>query len=90
VFKDERRNKVWNEIRQHALRGFAKQLTPEVFTEAASQACLPLGLDIFLPTSSCRTHPESSRPLAGRWWQKYAAKFSGFRRLGAWLIGNTT
>jgi hypothetical protein len=38
MFKDELRDKVWNEIRQHDLQAFAKQLTPQVFAEAATQA----------------------------------------------------
>jgi DDE family transposase len=42
MFKDEIRDKVWNDIRQHDLRAFAKQLTPDVFTEAArrAEACI--------------------------------------------------
>lgn len=35
MFRDEQRDKVWNEIRQADLRSFAKQLTPEVFAEAS-------------------------------------------------------
>jgi hypothetical protein len=38
VFKDEQRGKVWNEIRQHDLHAFSKQLTPELFAEAARRA----------------------------------------------------
>ena len=49
MFRDERRDKVWNEIRQHDLRASSGQLTPEVFDEAASTAgvrigCSPLNL----------------------------------------------
>ena len=49
MFTDERRDKVWNEVRQHDLRAFSGQLTPEVFDEAASTAgvrigCSPLNL----------------------------------------------
>jgi Transposase DDE domain len=43
MFKDELRDKVWNEIRQHDVRAFAKQLTPEVFAEAARQADVRIG-----------------------------------------------
>jgi hypothetical protein len=43
VFKDELRDKIWNEIRQHDLRAFAKQLSPQVFAEAASQANVRIG-----------------------------------------------
>lgn len=43
MFKDETRDKVWNEIRQSDLRAFAKQLSPEVFAEAASRAGVRIG-----------------------------------------------
>lgn len=43
MFKDEFRDKVWNDIRQHDVRAFGKQLTPEVFTEAADLANVRLG-----------------------------------------------
>jgi hypothetical protein len=43
VFKDERRDKVWNEIRQHDLQAFAGELTPEVFAKAAKQAHVRIG-----------------------------------------------
>jgi len=43
VFKDEVRDKVWNEIRQHDLRAFGSQLTPDVFAAAASQAGTRIG-----------------------------------------------
>lgn len=43
MFKDELRDKVWNEIRQHDLRAFDKQLPPEVFTEAAKKAGVRIG-----------------------------------------------
>lgn len=43
MFKDELRDKVWNELRQHDLRAFACQLTPEVFAEAAKQAQVRIG-----------------------------------------------
>ena len=43
MFKDELRDKVWNDIRQHDVRAFAKQLTPEVFAEAASRANVRIG-----------------------------------------------
>lgn len=35
MFKDERRCKVWEQIRQHDLRAFADRLTPDLFCEAA-------------------------------------------------------
>lgn len=43
MFRDELRDTVWNEIRQHDVRAFAKQLTPEVFTEAARRANVRIG-----------------------------------------------
>lgn len=43
MFKDERRDKVWNEIRQSDLGAFANQLTPEVFAEAARDAGIRIG-----------------------------------------------
>ena len=43
MFKDERRDKVWNEIRQSDLGAFAKQLTPEVFAEAAREGGVRIG-----------------------------------------------
>ena len=43
MFKDELRDKVWNEIRQHDVRAFAKQLTPEVFAEAGRRARVRIG-----------------------------------------------
>lgn len=43
MFKDEIRDKVWNEIRQRDLRAFGKQLTPEVFAEAARRAEVTIG-----------------------------------------------
>jgi hypothetical protein len=42
MFTDEHRDKVWNEIRQRDIRAFARQLTPGVFTEAASRCGLRL------------------------------------------------
>ena len=44
MFKDERRDKVWSEIRQHGLRAFAGQLTPKVFAEAAEAAGVRIGV----------------------------------------------
>src|SRR5208337_2117256 len=35
MFKDEHRYEVWNEIRQHGIRAFSEQLTPEVLADAA-------------------------------------------------------
>lgn len=43
MFKDEIRDKVWNDIRQHDLRAFQEQLTPEVFSEAARRANVSIG-----------------------------------------------
>lgn len=43
MFKDERRDKVWNEIRQSDLGAFAKQLTSEVFAEAARESGVRIG-----------------------------------------------
>jgi len=37
MFTDEHRCDVWDEIRQHDIRAFAKQLTPEVLAEAATR-----------------------------------------------------
>ena len=38
MFKDEQRDTSWNQIRQHDLHAFCKQLTPELFDEAARRA----------------------------------------------------
>ena len=43
MFKDELRNKVWNEIRQLDLQAFGEQLTPQVFDEAAQRAGVRVG-----------------------------------------------
>lgn len=43
MFKDELRDKVWNEIRQHDLRAFDKHLTREVFAQAAKKAGVQIG-----------------------------------------------
>jgi hypothetical protein len=43
MLRDEIRNKVWNDIRQHDVRAFAKLLTPDVFAEAASRANVKIG-----------------------------------------------
>ena len=43
MFKDELRDKVWNEIRQRDLHAFGQQLTPQVFTEAARRAGVRIG-----------------------------------------------
>lgn len=43
MFKDEHRNKVWNEIRQLDLRSFHDQMPPNLFAEAAKQAGVRLG-----------------------------------------------
>jgi hypothetical protein len=43
MFTDERRDKVWNEIRQHDLRSFTGLLTAEVFTDAIRIANLKIG-----------------------------------------------
>lgn len=43
MFKDELRDKVWNDIRQHDVRAFAGQLTPAVFAEAARRAQVRIG-----------------------------------------------
>jgi len=43
MFKDEPRDKVWNELRQHDLREFASLLTPEVLSEAAERAGVRIG-----------------------------------------------
>jgi len=43
MFRDEHRDKVWNEIRQHDLRSFRDQLTPQVFAAAAAQAGVKFG-----------------------------------------------
>lgn len=37
MFKDEHRYEVWDEIRQHDIRAFSKQLTPLVLAEAAKR-----------------------------------------------------
>ena len=43
MFTDEHRTTVWNEIRQHDLRAFARFLPPEVLQEAAQRTGKPLG-----------------------------------------------
>ena len=43
MFKDELRDTVWNEIRQHDLHSFEKQLTPQAFAEAARCAGVRIG-----------------------------------------------
>jgi hypothetical protein len=43
MFKDERRCKVWDEIRQLDLRAFVKFLTPSLFGKAAQAAGVRLG-----------------------------------------------
>lgn len=43
MFKDEHRDNVWNEIRQHDLRSFRQLLTPDLFAEAAVRAGVRLG-----------------------------------------------
>jgi hypothetical protein len=43
MFTDERRHKVWNEIRQLDLRSFAGQLTPQLFARAAERASVRVG-----------------------------------------------
>jgi hypothetical protein len=40
MFLDERRFEVWQEIRQHGIRAFARQLTPSVLSEAGQRAGL--------------------------------------------------
>lgn len=42
MFTDEHRNKVWDEIRQHDIRAFSRQLTPGVFIEAATRSGMRL------------------------------------------------
>jgi hypothetical protein len=42
MFKDEHRYDVWNEIRQHDIRMFSRQLTPGVLAEAAKRSGLRL------------------------------------------------
>src|SRR5262245_49697344 len=43
MFKDEQRDKVYNEIRQHDLRSFAGELTAGVFATAAEGAGVKIG-----------------------------------------------
>jgi hypothetical protein len=43
MFTDELRHKVWNEIRQHDLRAFAKLLPDDAFVEAAAMVGRRLG-----------------------------------------------
>src|SRR5487761_604120 len=43
MFRDEPRDKVWNDIRQHDMRAFAKFLTPGAFAEAAREANVHIG-----------------------------------------------
>ena len=43
MFMDEHRRIVWDQIRQHDLRAFAKWLSPELLTTAAAQAGISVG-----------------------------------------------
>ena len=43
MFTDEHRRIVWDQIRQHDLRAFAKWLSPELMTAAAAQAGIRVG-----------------------------------------------
>jgi hypothetical protein len=43
MFTDEHRRIVWDQIRQHDLRAFAKWLSPELLTGAAAQAGIKVG-----------------------------------------------
>jgi len=43
MFTDEHRRIVWDEIRQHDLRAFAKWLSPELLTAAAAKAGVRVG-----------------------------------------------
>jgi Transposase DDE domain len=38
MFMDEQRYAIWNQLRQHGIRAFSKQLTPEVFADAAKRS----------------------------------------------------
>lgn len=66
MFRDERRDKVWNEIRQHDLRAFGELLTPAVFVETASRAGVKIGVSalnlvnlVWLGIASARQHTAS-------------------------------
>ncbi len=43
MFMDERRRRIWDDIRQHNMRGFGKLLPNEVFVETATRAGVALG-----------------------------------------------
>jgi hypothetical protein len=43
MFRDERRYEVWDEIRQHDIRSFSRQMTSAVFADAAKRAEVKLG-----------------------------------------------
>jgi hypothetical protein len=43
MFTDERRRIVWDQIRQHDLRAFARWLSPEILTSAAAKAGIRVG-----------------------------------------------
>lgn len=43
MFRDDIRDTVWNEVRQHDLRAFDRLLTPELYVEAAKQAGVRIG-----------------------------------------------
>ena len=43
MFTDEHRRIVWDQIRQHDLRAFAKWLSPELLTAAAAKAAVRVG-----------------------------------------------
>lgn len=43
MFTDEHRCDIWDEIRQHDLRAFSKELTPAVLAETAARAAVRVG-----------------------------------------------
>lgn len=43
MFTDEQRNKVWDEVREHGIRAFARQLTPATFAAAAERSGIQVG-----------------------------------------------
>lgn len=43
MFKDERRSEVWDRIREHGMRAFAKHIAPTVLADAAKHTGVVLG-----------------------------------------------
>jgi hypothetical protein len=96
MFKDELRNKVWDDVRQRDIRAFGKFLTPEVFGKAAAVAGVKLGKNALSLVQmawlgiSCAIHTSKSFCGVLKWtmkiledagnWQPAVAKRSSQRK----------